>query len=60
MAEETGLIVPIGAWVLDSAVQQCRRWHADALIEHAPWVSVNLSVRQLADPNLVDVPARRW
>ena len=54
LAEETGLIVPIGAWVLDSAVEQCRRWHEDRSIEHAPWVSVNLSVRQLADPNLVD------
>ena len=54
MAEETGLIVPIGAWVLDSAVQQVRRWHEDTSIAAAPWVSVNLSVRQLADPNLVD------
>jgi diguanylate cyclase (GGDEF)-like protein len=53
LAEETGLIVPIGAWVLDEALRQARAWQDDAAIAHAPWTSVNLSVRQLADPEIM-------
>ncbi len=52
LAEETGLIVPIGAWVLEEALRQARSWRADPEIAHVPWTSVNLSVRQLADPQL--------
>jgi diguanylate cyclase (GGDEF)-like protein len=52
LAEESGLIVPIGGWVLEQALEQARVWHADALVAHPPWVAVNLSVRQLADPAL--------
>ena len=53
LAEETGLIVPVGEWVLDHAVAQMCEWHGGAL-EAPPWVSVNLSVRQLADTSLVE------
>jgi diguanylate cyclase (GGDEF)-like protein len=53
LAEETGLIVPIGAWVLDEALRQARVWEHDATIVSAPWTSVNLSVRQLADPEIM-------
>ena len=53
LAEETGLIVPIGAWVLDEALRQARVWGQDATIAQAPWTSVNLSVRQLADPEIM-------
>jgi diguanylate cyclase (GGDEF)-like protein/PAS domain S-box-containing protein len=53
LAEETGLIIEIGRWVLDQAARQARRWqqtHAtDALT-----MSVNLSARQLRDPHLLD------
>jgi diguanylate cyclase (GGDEF)-like protein len=49
VAEETGLIVPIGDWVLGQALNQVRRWR-----ESRPGVtiSVNLSPRQLGDPGL--------
>jgi diguanylate cyclase (GGDEF)-like protein len=53
LAEETGLIVPLGAWVLDEALRQARVWQQDATIAQAPWTSVNLSVRQLADPEIM-------
>jgi diguanylate cyclase (GGDEF)-like protein/PAS domain S-box-containing protein len=51
LAEETGLIVPIGAWVLTDALRQGRAWHAEGR-ELA--IGVNLSARQLMAPDLVD------
>jgi diguanylate cyclase (GGDEF)-like protein len=53
VAEETGLIVPIGAWVLDEALRQAHLWEQDDAIDRPPWTSVNLSVRQLADPQIM-------
>jgi diguanylate cyclase (GGDEF)-like protein/PAS domain S-box-containing protein len=53
LAEETGLIVPIGRWVLGEVCRTLRRWHRELGCE---WVqcSVNLSVRDLQQPDLVD------
>jgi EAL domain-containing protein (putative c-di-GMP-specific phosphodiesterase class I) len=51
LAEETGLIVPVGSWVLREACRQMAAW-ADPFGK-APLVSVNLSPRQLAQPGLV-------
>jgi diguanylate cyclase (GGDEF)-like protein/PAS domain S-box-containing protein len=52
VAEETGLIVDIGTWVLERACEQARTWLPDASGQALP-VFVNLSARQLADPDLV-------
>ncbi len=46
-AEETGLIIPLGRWVLDEACRQIRRWELDT--GHSLTVSVNLSPNQLHD-----------
>jgi diguanylate cyclase (GGDEF)-like protein/PAS domain S-box-containing protein len=51
-AEETGLIVPIGQFVLEQACQQLSRWAA-ALPDAKPSIDVNLSSRQFRDPNLI-------
>ncbi len=58
IAEETGLIVPIGAWVLQDACNQAARWATEAASggrHEAFTVAVNLSARQLADANLVSL-----
>jgi diguanylate cyclase (GGDEF)-like protein/PAS domain S-box-containing protein len=50
LAEETGLIVPIGEWVLRSACTQARAWRAAGLGFGS--ITVNISGRQFADPAL--------
>ena len=52
LAEETGLIVPLGAWVLRRACAQAREWQ-DAGLPPCK-VAVNLSARQFAEPDLVE------
>jgi EAL domain-containing protein (putative c-di-GMP-specific phosphodiesterase class I) len=52
LAEETGLISTIGSWVLDEACRTSRRWN-DRYTNGGPIsVSVNLSGKQFADPDL--------
>jgi diguanylate cyclase (GGDEF)-like protein len=53
IAEETGLIVPIGAYVLQEACAQAARWTAESPDDPPLTVSVNLSARELADPDLL-------
>jgi len=52
LAEDTGLIVPIGRWVLDTACRQARAW-LDERPDSPLVMSVNLSPRQFAQPTLV-------
>ncbi len=56
VAEETGLIVPVGAWVLREACQQSQRWQVQG---YPPLrVAVNLSVRQFEHGDLVEMVER--
>ncbi len=52
LAEETGLIVPIGDWVIGEACRQAATWRRCAAVDDAFVVSVNVSVRQLRSPEL--------
>ncbi|MCQ8127146.1 EAL domain-containing protein [Methylomonas rivi] len=52
LAEETGLILPMGQWVLDAACAQLRRWESDP--DHAALqLAVNVSARQFHQANFV-------
>lgn len=53
LAEETGLIVPIGEWVLRTACEQGKRWHDMGI--HGLTMAVNLSAKQFALQNLATV-----
>jgi diguanylate cyclase (GGDEF)-like protein/PAS domain S-box-containing protein len=50
VAEETGLIVPMGAWALEEACRQTKMWHADHPRNPRLGVIVNLSANQLRHP----------
>lgn len=53
LAEETGIIIPLGKWVLYQACQQVRQWQQEGL--DSLRVSVNLSARQFQDKELVEM-----
>jgi diguanylate cyclase (GGDEF)-like protein len=55
LAEQGGLIKPLTLWVLKAALLQCRAWHQAGL---KLTVAVNLSARNLQDPQLPDQVAR--
>ena len=68
IAEDAGMIGQIGTWVREEALRQLAEWRADGTVADDFYMSVNVSPRQLTDPNLPltlaaellkhDVPAR--
>jgi diguanylate cyclase (GGDEF)-like protein len=54
IAEETGAIAPIGAWVLQTACQQLKLWQQEIATLRSAYVSVNVSAQQLLLPNYVE------
>jgi diguanylate cyclase len=60
LAEQTGLIKPLSAWMLNAVLKQSKRWREQGLI--LP-IAVNLSMRNLHDPQLPDQVAellKQW
>jgi diguanylate cyclase (GGDEF)-like protein len=53
LAEDTGLIVPLGLWILKRACQQLRQWQWHSPANRSLFMSVNLSGKQVAVPSLV-------
>jgi diguanylate cyclase (GGDEF)-like protein/PAS domain S-box-containing protein len=51
LAEDTGLIIPIGNWVIENACQQLKKWN-EMGIDHLR-ISINISPKQFQQPNLV-------
>ncbi|MFC7527250.1 putative bifunctional diguanylate cyclase/phosphodiesterase [Actinoplanes sp. GCM10030250] len=54
VAEESGLIVPMGRWVLEEALRTVAEWRRILSPGQAPYMSVNVSVRQIREANFVD------
>ena len=54
VAEESGLIVPMGRWVLDQALHTVAQWRRILPRSRQPYVSVNVSVRQFREPGFAD------
>ena len=54
LAEDTGLVVPLGKWVLQKALEHRASWSALVKDQTAFGVAINVSVRQLTDPGFVD------
>jgi diguanylate cyclase (GGDEF)-like protein/PAS domain S-box-containing protein len=59
LAEETGHIVPLGAWVLQQATADLARWQQRVRGHPPVYVSVNVAARQLRDPGFVQGARRR-
>jgi diguanylate cyclase (GGDEF)-like protein/PAS domain S-box-containing protein len=54
VAEETGMIVRLGEWVLNEGCRQLVQWQRELGDDTPLWVGVNLSSKQLSQPNLLD------
>ena len=54
VAEESGIIVDLGRWVLQSACRQAAAWYKAGLLDSLEHVAVNLSACQARDPGLMD------
>lgn len=52
VAEETGLILPIGYWILNTACDQIRQWQNNPSLQHLS-LAINVSARQFHDANFV-------
>lgn len=52
LAEDTGLIIPIGNWVIDTACKQIKEW--TSLGEHGIKIAINISPKQFMQPKLVE------
>ncbi|HEX7590576.1 MAG TPA: EAL domain-containing protein [Candidatus Limnocylindrales bacterium] len=53
LAEESGLIVPLGQWAIQESCRQVRKWQKEIPADEPIALNVNLSARQLRHPNLV-------
>ncbi|MBI1337312.1 MAG: EAL domain-containing protein [Phycisphaera sp.] len=54
LAEETGLIVEMGRWAIDQAMQQLSKWQSTLALDPSVAISVNVAPRQLSDTALLD------
>ncbi|HUN31932.1 MAG TPA: bifunctional diguanylate cyclase/phosphodiesterase [Trebonia sp.] len=53
LAEETGLIVPLGSWIISQAIRDMARWRGTDPDPRQPGIFINVSARQFNDPGFV-------
>ncbi len=53
--EETGQIIPVGAWVIEKACSQLRSWHKKYPKKQHLFISVNISAKQFSQPDLIKI-----
>ncbi|WP_243368103.1 bifunctional diguanylate cyclase/phosphodiesterase [Fundidesulfovibrio soli] len=58
LAEETGLILPLGEWVLTQAMRQMAQWRESVTGADSIFITVNISSKQFRQPDLVEVVRR--
>ncbi|MGF1457741.1 MAG: EAL domain-containing protein [Leptolyngbyaceae cyanobacterium] len=54
LAEDTGMIIPIGRWVMQEACQQLKTWQTHGWLPDDAFMSINLSVRQFNGPSILE------
>ena len=54
LAEETGLIIPMGRWVLEESCRQIKKWEKKFVFSSPPSISVKLSAKQLMNSEVYD------
>jgi diguanylate cyclase (GGDEF)-like protein/PAS domain S-box-containing protein len=58
LAEETGLIIPMGQWVLEEACRATRRWDNQLETRLAPSIHINISIDQFRQPDFAEIVMR--
>ncbi|MEP7213509.1 MAG: EAL domain-containing protein [Acidobacteriota bacterium] len=58
LAEETNLIVPLGEWILGEACRQAQKWRDDYSGEYDISITVNISIRQFQQNELVEIVSK--
>jgi diguanylate cyclase (GGDEF)-like protein/PAS domain S-box-containing protein len=58
LAEETNLIVPLGEWILGEACRQAQKWRNDYAGEYDISITVNISIRQFQQNELVEIVSK--
>ena len=58
LAEETGLIIPMGQWVLEEACRATRRWDDQLGTRLAPSIHINISIDQFRQPDFAEIVMR--
>jgi EAL domain-containing protein (putative c-di-GMP-specific phosphodiesterase class I) len=58
IAEDSGLILPLGEWVMRQAAERLARWNTGVVPDAPVWMSVNVTAKQLTHPSLVELVQR--
>ena len=54
IAEKTGLIIPLGEWILKEAISQTKKWQVKYPSQEHLWISINISGKQIVQKNFVE------